>query len=179
MPARSRARVEAWLRSVPSSFTEPVEGPRPSSASHSSVWPFPWTPATPRISPARTWNDTPRTECSPRSPCTLRSWTSSTTSSGLAGALLTRSKAPAKPDDVVLDVQDLSVHGERGEHSVRGVSFQVRAGEILGVAGVQGNGQTELCEALMGLRPSTGSVHLNGTDLSHAPTRTRLHAGIG
>jgi general nucleoside transport system ATP-binding protein len=89
------------------------------------------------------------------------------------------SKEPAKPADVMLDVQDLSVEGERGEQSVRGVSFQVRAGEILGVAGVQGNGQTELCEALMGLRPSAGSVHLDGTDVSHASTRARLHAGIG
>ena len=89
------------------------------------------------------------------------------------------SKESARPGDVVLDVQDLSVEGERGEHSVRGVSFQVRAGEILGVAGVQGNGQTELCEALMGLRPATGSVRLDGTDLSHASTRARLHAGIG
>jgi general nucleoside transport system ATP-binding protein len=62
---------------------------------------------------------------------------------------------------------------------VRGVSFEVRAGEILGVAGVQGNGQTELCEALMGLRPSTGSVRLDGTDISHASTRDRLRAGIG
>src|SRR5262249_44339869 len=70
-------------------------------------------------------------------------------------------------------------HGERGEQSVRGVSFEVRAGEILGVAGVQGNGQTELAEALMGLRPSTGSVHLDGGDLSHASTRDRLRAGIG
>ena len=59
------------------------------------------------------------------------------------------------------------------------MSFEVRAGEILGVAGVQGNGQTELCEALMGLRPSTGSVLLDGTDLSHASTRDRLRAGIG
>jgi general nucleoside transport system ATP-binding protein len=89
------------------------------------------------------------------------------------------SKEPAKPGDVVLDVKDLSVAGERGEQSVRDVSFQVRAGEILGVAGVQGNGQTELCEALMGLRPSVGSVLLDGTDLSHASTRGRLHAGIG
>jgi len=89
------------------------------------------------------------------------------------------SKAPARPAGVVLDVQDLNVAGERGEKSVRDVSFQVRGGEILGVAGVQGNGQTELCEALMGLRPSTGSVHLNGADLSHASTRARLHAGIG
>jgi simple sugar transport system ATP-binding protein len=108
-----------------------------------------------------------------------------TTSSELASLMVGRSvqlrvsKEPAKPGDVVLDVQDLSVAGEQGEHSVRGVSFQVRAGEILGVAGVQGNGQTELCEALMGLRPSTGSVHLNGTDLSRVSTRARLHAGIG
>jgi general nucleoside transport system ATP-binding protein len=89
------------------------------------------------------------------------------------------SKEPAKPGDVVLDVQDLSVQGESGEHSVRGVSLQVRAGEILGVAGVQGNGQTELCEALMGLRPAAGSVRLDGTDLSHTSTRARLRAGIG
>jgi len=108
-----------------------------------------------------------------------------TSSTELASLMVGRSvqlrvsKEPAKPGDVVLDVQDLNVEGERGEKSVRGVSFQVRAGEILGVAGVQGNGQTELCEALMGLRPATGSVHLNGVDLSHASTRARLHAGIG
>jgi general nucleoside transport system ATP-binding protein len=108
-----------------------------------------------------------------------------TTSTELASLMVGRSvqlrvsKEPAKPGEVVLDVQDLTVAGERGEQSVRGVSFQVRAGEILGMAGVQGNGQTELCEALMGLRPSTGSVRLDGTDLSHATTRGRLHAGIG
>ena len=89
------------------------------------------------------------------------------------------SKEPAMPSGVVLDVKDLNVHGERGEHSVRGVSFQVRSGEILGVAGVQGNGQTELCEALMGLRPSAGSVRLDGADIGHASTRDRLRAGIG
>jgi general nucleoside transport system ATP-binding protein len=109
----------------------------------------------------------------------------STSTTELASLMVGRSvqlrvsKEPAKPGGVVLDVQDLSVHGEQGEQSVRGVSFQVRAGEILGVAGVQGNGQTELCEALMGLRPSTGSVHLDGADISHASTRARLHAGIG
>ncbi|HVB42328.1 MAG TPA: ABC transporter ATP-binding protein [Streptosporangiaceae bacterium] len=88
-------------------------------------------------------------------------------------------KPAADPKDVVLDVAGLRVTGERGEQSVRDVSFQVRAGEILGIAGVQGNGQTELCEALMGLRPSAGSVRLNGTDLSLASTRDRLRAGIG
>src|SRR5208282_4047467 len=58
-------------------------------------------------------------------------------------------------------------------------SFQVRAGEILGVAGVQGNGQTELCEALMGLRPAVaGRVTLNGRDLTGATPGQRLRAGI-
>ncbi|HYK67281.1 MAG TPA: ABC transporter ATP-binding protein [Streptosporangiaceae bacterium] len=109
----------------------------------------------------------------------------STSSVELASLMVGRSvqlrvsKEPAVPAGVVLEVQDLHVHGERGEHSVRGVSFEVRAGEILGVAGVQGNGQTELCEALMGLRPSTGSVRLDGTDISHASTRDRLRAGVG
>ena len=109
----------------------------------------------------------------------------STSSVELASLMVGRSvqlrvsKEPARPGDVVLDITDVGVHGERGEQSVREVSFQVRAGEILGVAGVQGNGQTELCEALMGLRPSTGSVRLNGADLSHASTRDRLRAGIG
>ncbi len=83
------------------------------------------------------------------------------------------------PADVVLDITDLHVQGERGEPSVRDLSFQVRAGEILGVAGVQGNGQTELCEAIVGLRPSTGSVRLDGRDLSRASVKDRLRAGIG
>ena len=89
------------------------------------------------------------------------------------------SKEAAKPGDVVLDVADLTVADESGRIWVNGVSFQVRAGEILGMAGVQGNGQTELCEALMGLRPtSSGQVTLNGRDLTHATPRQRLHAGV-
>ncbi len=109
----------------------------------------------------------------------------STSDSELAALMVGRTvqlrvdKMPARPDVAVLDVDHLTVMGERGEQSVRDLSFQVRAGEILGVAGVQGNGQTELCEALMGLRPATGSVRLNGTDLSHASTKDRLRAGIG
>jgi general nucleoside transport system ATP-binding protein len=95
------------------------------------------------------------------------------------------SKEPARPGDVVLDVQDLTVTGQvlgaeegYGKNAVDGVSFQVRAGEILGIAGVQGNGQTELCEALMGLRPSAGSVRLESRDISRATPRDRLRAGI-
>jgi ABC-type uncharacterized transport system ATPase subunit len=89
------------------------------------------------------------------------------------------SKDAAKPGDVILDVADLTVADETGRIWVNGVSFQVRAGEILGVAGVQGNGQTELCEALMGLLPTTsGQVTLNGRDLTHTTPRQRLHAGV-
>ena len=77
------------------------------------------------------------------------------------------SKAPAQPGEVVLDVRGLTVAGEHGKPAVDDVSFEVRAGEILGVAGVQGNGQTELCEALMGLRPAVaGSVLIDGRDIS-------------
>jgi len=88
-------------------------------------------------------------------------------------------KETARPADVMLDVRDLSVPAEHGGLAVDSISFDVRAGEILGIAGVQGNGQTELCEALMGLRPSTGSVLLAGADIAGASTRERLHAGIG
>jgi ABC-type uncharacterized transport system ATPase subunit len=89
------------------------------------------------------------------------------------------SKEAARPAGVILEVSDLSVASEDGAEVVQSVSFDVRAGEILGIAGVQGNGQTELCEALIGLRPSTGSVTLDGTDISAASTRDRLRAGIG
>ena len=88
-------------------------------------------------------------------------------------------KTPARPGETVLAVTDLTVAGEQGGLPVHGLSFEVHAGEILGIAGVQGNGQTELCEALMGLRPTlAGSVELNGRDLSHASPRARLRAGV-
>jgi general nucleoside transport system ATP-binding protein len=94
-------------------------------------------------------------------------------------------KPPASPGEVRLDVQDLTVAGEgvsaqEGKPAVDAVSFQVRAGEILGVAGVQGNGQTELCEALLGLLPAAaGAVRLEGRDLTRATPKQRLRAGIG
>lgn len=109
----------------------------------------------------------------------------STTGSELAALMVGRSvqlrvsKDEARPAQVRLEVRDLTVHDDRGGMAVSGVSFQVRGGEILGIAGVQGNGQTELCEALMGLRPSTGSVLLEGHDIGDASTRDRLRAGIG
>ena len=88
-------------------------------------------------------------------------------------------KKPATPGEVVLSVAGLTVPGEGGSKPVDGLSFDVRAGEILGIAGVQGNGQTELCEALMGLLPTAGgTITLNGRDLTHATPRTRIRAGV-
>jgi len=72
-------------------------------------------------------------------------------------------KESAQPKDVVLEVAGLTVLDERDVEAVRDVSFKVRAGEILGIAGVQGNGQTELAETLTGLRAAkTGTVKING-----------------
>jgi ABC-type uncharacterized transport system ATPase subunit len=88
-------------------------------------------------------------------------------------------KTPAQPGETVLAVTGLTVAGEQGDLPVNGLSFEVHVGEILGIAGVQGNGQTELCEALMGLRPTlAGSVTLNGRDLTRATPRARLRAGV-
>jgi len=76
-------------------------------------------------------------------------------------------KAPAHPGDPVLEVEDLVVADERDQVAVDGVTFQVRSGEILAVAGVTGNGQTELVEALTGLaRPAQGRVRLDGEDVT-------------
>jgi general nucleoside transport system ATP-binding protein len=89
------------------------------------------------------------------------------------------SKDAAKPGEVVLDVENLTVADDTGRVWVNGMSFQVRAGEILGLAGVQGNGQTELCEALIGLQPAaSGHIRLGGRDLTRATPRQRLHAGL-
>jgi general nucleoside transport system ATP-binding protein len=93
---------------------------------------------------------------------------------------LTVRKAPATPGDVVLDTADLVVGDEHGQVAVNGVSLQVRAGEIVGVAGVVGNGQNEFCEALLGLRAAAdGSVRLAGRDITPATPKQRLRAGIG
>ncbi|MBA3488721.1 MAG: ABC transporter ATP-binding protein [Longispora sp.] len=89
-------------------------------------------------------------------------------------------KGPAKPGAPVLDVRDMVVVDERGHRAVDGVSLKVRAGEILGVAGVQGNGQTELVEAIMGLRKlEEGVVELEGMSLHARKTKDILGAGVG
>ena len=91
--------------------------------------------------------------------------------------ILTVDKQPAKVGEVVLDVADLHVQDDRHLETVHGVSLQIRTGEILGIAGVQGNGQKELVEALTGLRSSAGKVNLLGKDISRASPRKIREAG--
>jgi simple sugar transport system ATP-binding protein len=93
--------------------------------------------------------------------------------------LLTVDKQPASPGEVVLRIEGLRVLDDRKLEAVRGVSMEVRAGEIVGIAGVQGNGQTELIEAITGLRPSlAGHIWLNGEDVTNAPPRRITEAGV-
>src|SRR4029078_163989 len=94
--------------------------------------------------------------------------------------LLRVEKEVAQPGDVLLTVQDLHVRDDREIEKVRGVSFDVRAGEIVGIAGVDGNGQTELIDARTGLqRIESGKVSIAGRELSHPNARTALDSGIG
>jgi ABC-type uncharacterized transport system ATPase subunit len=86
--------------------------------------------------------------------------------------MLELEKKPPSIGDTVLSVQDLEVLDQRRQVAVDGVSFDVRAGEVLGVAGVQGNGQTELVEALTGLRSSqSGSIKFLDQDITKASPR--------
>ena len=89
-------------------------------------------------------------------------------------------KTPAEPGEPLLTVQDLTVLDNRGLEAVRGLSLEVRAGEIVGIAGVDGNGQTELIDALTGLRrPAAGRIMVGGEDISRAGARECLDLGVG
>ena len=93
--------------------------------------------------------------------------------------LLDVERPPADHGDVLLDVDGLTVTDDRGVTAVDDVSLSVREGEILGVAGVDGNGQSELVEAITGLhRPDAGTVRLGETDVTAASRRDRIEAGM-
>ncbi len=89
-------------------------------------------------------------------------------------------KKEAQPTDVVLEVQDLVVIDSRNIPVVEGLNLEVKAGEILGIAGVDGNGQTELIEGITGLRKiKSGSVKINGKETAHLSTRKITETGVG
>ena len=94
--------------------------------------------------------------------------------------LLRVDKGPAEPGEPLLQVDDLHVLDERELPAVRGVSFDVRAGEIVGIAGVDGNGQTELIDALTGLtKAQSGEIRIGGEDVTRDSARERLDEGVG
>ena len=94
--------------------------------------------------------------------------------------LLRVEKPPPQTGGVLLEVRDLSVDDDRGLPAVRDVSLSVRAGEIVGIAGVEGNGQSELIEAITGLRSaSSGEVAVAGQVVPHPTARRMLDVGVG
>src|SRR3954452_5425929 len=93
--------------------------------------------------------------------------------------LLRVEKPEHKPGETLLEVRGLSARDDRGLPAMRDVSFEVRAGEIVGLAGVDANGQSELIETIMGLRrPDAGQMLVGGQDITHASTRETLAAGV-
>lgn len=88
-------------------------------------------------------------------------------------------KSPPHPQDEVLRVQGLQVEGRAGHLAVKGADFMIRGGEIYGLAGVQGNGQTELVEALMGLRPAiAGEIYIMNQKVTNLSTRKLNQLGV-
>lgn len=80
--------------------------------------------------------------------------------------------------EVVLEVSDLSTDNDRGLPAVRNVTFSIREGEIFGIAGVAGNGQSELVEAITGLRPCSGSIRINGQEVANQSPRAGMKFGM-
>ncbi|MFL6022085.1 MAG: ABC transporter ATP-binding protein [Marmoricola sp.] len=82
-------------------------------------------------------------------------------------------------DQVMLDLTDVGLVDENGRALLAKISLSIRRGEVLGIAGVEGNGQDELVETIMGMRKGTGTIHLDGQDIASWDTRDRREAGIG
>ncbi len=108
-----------------------------------------------------------------------------TSRAGLARLMVDRAvlfaleREAQEPGEEVLVVKDLSAQNDKGLPSLQGISFHVRAGEVLGLAGVAGNGQRELAEVITGLRPATGGrVLLNGQNVTNCSPRRSLNLGL-
>ena len=93
--------------------------------------------------------------------------------------LLRVDKKPARPGEVVMRVENVTANSDRGVPALRGISFELRQGEILGIAGVEGNGQSELMEVLAGTRrASAGRVLLGDREITTYDARTERDAGV-
>lgn len=93
--------------------------------------------------------------------------------------IMTIDKEKAKPKDVILEVRDINYFNDIGKRLVADLSFGVRAGEVVGIAGVEGNGQSEVSDIITGLKAMTsGTVSINGEDISNASIRKRRELGI-
>ncbi len=89
-------------------------------------------------------------------------------------------KWPANPGEAFLEIRSLSVRDARAHLAVKDLSLEVRSGEIVGIAGVDGNGQTELINAITGLaRAESGSILVRGTDITNMTVKERVRAGVG
>lgn len=94
--------------------------------------------------------------------------------------LLEVAKAPAKPGQTVLQINNLTAQDDRGHQRLNGLSLSIEAGQILGIAGVQGNGQTELVEVLTGLRkPTGGQIVIAGQEMTGRSPRVITEQGVG
>jgi simple sugar transport system ATP-binding protein len=108
----------------------------------------------------------------------------SVTRGGLATLMVGREvlesleRAPMPPGEVVLAVDAVEADGDKGVPALRGVTLDVRAGEILGIAAVAGNGQSELAEVITGLRPCRGRVLIDGDDVANRPVRSSIRHGV-
>lgn len=88
------------------------------------------------------------------------------------------SKKPQEPGPLVLEVNNVQAENDKGVPALRGVSLHICSGEILGIAGVAGNGQRELAQVITGLRPCSGSIKINGKEVSNAPPITAIRSGV-
>lgn len=87
-------------------------------------------------------------------------------------------KKPKEPGDVVLKVENIQAENNKGVPALRGLSLEVRSGEILGIAGVSGNGQSELAECITGLRPCKGVITINGVNVANQPPYVAIRSGV-
>ena len=88
------------------------------------------------------------------------------------------SKKPQEAGDVVLDIKNVHCENNKGVPALKGVDLQIRAGEILGIAGVAGNGQSELAQVITGLRECSGSIRINGQEVANQPPITAIKTGV-